>query len=77
MPLDNGRKLILPPKSPLESKAIQGGAAGVVAGLLMIVEGYASADPSQLGTGVLAVVAGIWAIYGRYKARRPIGGLAE
>lgn len=74
--MDNLKNQILQPKSALSSKGIQGGAGGIVAGLLMIVEGYASSDPSQLGTGVLAVVAGIWAIYGRIKARRQIGGIS-
>lgn len=61
------------PKHPIKSKTIQGASAGILAGIAMILEGYLSDDATVAGTGLFAVIAGVWAFYGRFKANQRVG----
>lgn len=74
--VDNAKFYAYPYKPAIKSKAIAGGAVGILSGAVMALEGYASGDTSQLGAGIAAVIGGVLAIYGRIKARRQISGIA-
>lgn len=69
--------LYMPPKSPLDSRGIWGGAACVGIGAYIFFTSLSVCDHQNMALGFIVVCAGTVAIIGRYKARRRIGRLVD